>query len=133
MQTESLPKLVVIDDEPDMARLIADVADMSGYEVAHYFAGSEFVSQFVEDIDVLFLDLIMPDMSGLEIIDFLADKKSRCQLILMTGFEDSVLHTARQAAIAHGLNFISGFKKPFRFDDLHNLLIKLQAVRSSAR
>ena len=82
MKDEVLPKLVVIDDEPDMARLIADVADMSGYSVAHYFDARKFVFDYADD----------------------------------AGEKD--------------LNFVSGFRRSFRFDELHALLIKLQVSRA---
>lgn len=129
MQFEyQVPKLAVIDDEPDIARLISDVADMSGYEVSQYFDPQLFVEQFNNDVDVIFLDLVMPEMSGMDVINFLATRKSCAQLILMTGFEAETLEAAEQLAISNGLNFISGFKKPFRFEELHNLLDSLKTI-----
>ena len=130
MNEDSLQKLVVVDDDPGMARLIADVANMSGYAVSYYIDAMEFVAQYNNDLDVIFLDLIMPNINGFEVIDFLAERKSCSQLILMTGFHDDLLHNARLSAINKGLNYVSGFKKPFRFNDMHSLLIKLRAVRS---
>ena len=130
MNEDIAQKLVVVDDDSSMARFIADVANMSGYAVSHYCDAREFVAQYNNDLDVIVLDLIMPNMSGFEVIDFLAERKSGSQLILMTGFNDDVLQNARLIALNKGLNFVSGFKKPFRFNDLHSLLIKLRAVRS---
>jgi CheY-like chemotaxis protein len=123
---ESLFKLVVIDDEPDMARLISDVADISGYTVEAYFDARDFVASYDGSVDVIFLDLIMPEMSGLEVIHFLAEKCSRANLILMTGFNTDMLDIAKEAAISANLNFVSGFRKPFRFDDLRSLLVELK-------
>ena len=123
---DGLFKLVVIDDEPDMARLISDVADISGYSVAAFFDPREFVSHYDDSVDVIFLDLIMPEMSGLEVIHFLVAQRSRASLILMTGFNTDMLETAQEAAISGNLNFVSGFRKPFRFDDLRSLLDELK-------
>ena len=123
---EGLFKLVVIDDEPDMARLISDVADISGYTVAAFFDPREFVSHYDDSADVIFLDLIMSEMSGLEVIHFLSEQRSRASLILMTGFNSDMLETAKEAAISGNLNFISGFRKPFRYDDLRSLLDELK-------
>ncbi|MBI3187826.1 MAG: response regulator [Gammaproteobacteria bacterium] len=125
----TLPKLIVIDDEPDMARLISDVADISGFEVGQYFDARIFISEFKDDADIIFLDLVMPDMSGMEVIRFLAENKARARLILMTGFDTHILQEARELAVSSGLNFISAFKKPFRFDELHAMLNQLKAAR----
>ena len=127
---ERLFKLVVIDDEPDMARLISDVADISGYTVAAYFDAREFVANYDDSVDVIFLDLVMPEMSGLDVINFLVAQRSRASLVLMTGFNTDMLETAREAAISANLNFVSGFRKPFRFDDLRSLLVELKKSMS---
>jgi CheY-like chemotaxis protein len=127
---ERLFKLVVIDDEPDMARLISDVADISGYTVAAYFDAREFVANYDGSVDVIFLDLVMPEMSGLDVINFLVAQRSRASLVLMTGFNTDMLETAREAAISANLNFVSGFRKPFRFDDLRSLLVELKKSMS---
>jgi len=127
---ESLFKLVVIEDEPDMARLISDVADISGYTVAAYFDAREFVANYDGSVDVIFLDLVMPEMSGLDVINFLVAQRSRASLILMTGFNTDMLETAREAAISANLNFVTGFRKPFRFDDLRSLLVELKKSMS---
>lgn len=127
---ERLFKLVVIDDEPDMARLISDVADISGYTVAAYFDAREFVENYDGSVDVIFLDLVMPEMSGLDVINFLEAQRSRASLVLMTGFNTDMLEIAREAAISANLNFVSGFRKPFRFDDLRSLLVELKKSMS---
>lgn len=125
---EQVFRLTVIDDEPDIARFISDVADMAGYEVSHYFDARLFVREYKANTDVIFIDLVMPDMSGLEVVEFLVAQHSPARLILMTGFEASNLDAAQKLAIAGGLNFVSGFKKPFRFDELLNLLNTLKSV-----
>ena len=48
---ENIPqKLVVVDDDSGMARLIADVANMSGYAVSYYFDAGKFVVQYNNDL-----------------------------------------------------------------------------------
>jgi FixJ family two-component response regulator len=70
----------------------------------------------------------MPDLSGTDVIQFLITKKSPAKLVLMTGFDTDVLSNAQAMALAGGLNFVSGFRKPFRFDELRTLLNDMKSV-----
>ena len=125
---ESLLKLVVIDDEPDIARLISDVADIAGYEVAAYFEAGDFIAQYDGSADIIFLDLMMPKISGIDVIRFLAERKSCARLVLMTGFDVEALRAAQQIAVSSGLNFVSGFNKPFRFGELNAMLGNMKSA-----
>ena len=65
-------KIVIIEDEPDTAEMFAEMMRISGYEVVKYFGGLSAVAHLVEQKpDAVVLDLMMPDMSGLEVLHYI--------------------------------------------------------------
>ena len=60
-----MAKLLVVDDEPDIVRLIARYAEREGYEVTCAGDGSEAVRLCEgEDFDLIVMDVMMPDTDG---------------------------------------------------------------------
>ena len=119
------PKLIVVDDEPDLAGFVSDVAEQAGYVTEIFNQAKAFQSAYCDDADVIVLDLLMPDLDGVEVIRHLASIKCDARLILMSGFDDSVLHSAQKLAIEHGLNINGSLSKPFRQRELYELLNSL--------
>ncbi len=126
------PRLIVIDDEPDLAGFVCEVAGQTGYAVEQYHNAGLFIEQYDKCADVIVLDLMMPGMDGVEVIRFLAGIDCDTQLILISGFDSGVLHSAQKLATEQGLNFVGSLNKPFRYDDLHKLLSELSITAKSA-
>ena len=125
-----LPSLIVLDDEPDMAGLICNVAVQAGFDVKQINDAKIFKEYFRNDFDVLVLDLMMPEVDGIEIIRFLSDVDCDALLVLVSGFDSGVLHSAQKLAIEKGLNYVGSLNKPFRYNELHTLL---RGLSSSAK
>lgn len=116
------PRLIVIDDEADMAGFICDVAEQAGFEVKQFNNARVFKDQYKTHADVIVLDLMMPGVDGIEVIRFLSKTNCDARLILISGFDSGVLHSAQQLTTEHGLNFAGSLSKPFRYAELHQLL-----------
>jgi EAL domain-containing protein (putative c-di-GMP-specific phosphodiesterase class I)/CheY-like chemotaxis protein len=125
------PKILVIDDEVDHATLVCEIAQQAGFEAEKYTNASLFMEQYNEPTDVIILDLVMPGVDGIEIIRYLANKKCNALLILMSGFDSGVLHSAQKLAKEQGLNFVSSLNKPIRPKQLKQLLKELPLEASS--
>ncbi len=121
----SLPKLIVIDDEIDLASFVSDVAALAGFNVEQFNNAGIFKEKYNKCADVIILDLIMPGVDGIEIIRYLAEIKCNALLILMSGFDSGVLHSAQTLASEHGLNFAGSLNKPFRASELSEMLNSL--------
>ncbi len=119
------PRLTIIDDEVDLLDFISLVAEQSNFSVDKYTDANLFMEQNKNDSDVIILDLMMPNVDGIEIIRYLASTSSRAQLILMSGFDKSVLHSAQELAKEQKLNFAGCLSKPFRANELHKFLSEL--------
>ncbi len=65
-------KIVIIEDEPDTAEMFAEMMRISGYEVVKYFGGLSAVAHLADQKpDAVVLDLMMPDLSGLEVLNYI--------------------------------------------------------------
>jgi len=123
------PRLLVIDDEPAIGELVAKIATKAGFNAISVNQPGDFANKYNVDIDVIVVDLFMPDMDGVELIRFLGDNNSRAALILISGIDSHILYSARELAEEHGLYVIGTLAKPFRNSDLRNLLT--QAPRTT--
>lgn len=86
MRQHLLKKLIaVVDDEPDIVELIALHLQKEGFEVLGFYNGGEFLSHLTEILpDLVVLDLLLPDIDGLEICQLLKrDEKTSCIPIIM--------------------------------------------------
>ena len=62
-------KVLVVDDEPEVVRLLEVILKRAGYSVAKAYNGKECLSLLArENPDVILLDIMMPGMSGLEVM-----------------------------------------------------------------
>ncbi|MBA1443769.1 MAG: response regulator [Chromatiales bacterium] len=121
----SKPRLIVVDDDPEMAALIADVGEMSGFESEVSISAKAFLkaeTQFHHDVIVI--DLFMPDTDGFELINTLADLGCTAAIIMVSGYDKALLRGAGQIATAHGLNLLGTLTKPFRLEEVEALLRK---------
>jgi DNA-binding response OmpR family regulator len=69
-----VPKVLVVDDEPDAVELIASMIEPAGFDVLRAYGGQEGLDiAFSEHPDILVLDLMMPVVSGFEVLSRLRD------------------------------------------------------------
>ncbi|HAV77104.1 MAG TPA: hypothetical protein DCX53_07105 [Anaerolineae bacterium] len=69
----SIPKkIIIVEDQPDVADLLEDILSIDGYHVIkiHSSTGALTVIR-VEKPDAVLLDIMMPDVSGLEVLRFM--------------------------------------------------------------
>jgi DNA-binding response OmpR family regulator len=65
-------KIVIVEDEPDTAEMFAEMMRLNGYQVRKAFGSRQamtLISQ--ENPDAVMLDIMMPDVSGLEVLHYM--------------------------------------------------------------
>ncbi|MFV1984397.1 MAG: EAL domain-containing protein [Thiohalomonadales bacterium] len=127
----SPPKLIVIDDEVDLANFVSNVAEQNGYVVEIFNSGKLFINEYHNQANVIILDIMMPEIDGIELIRFLAGENCVAQIVLISGFDSGVLYSAKKLANEQGLNIAGTLSKPFRFDEIHKLLKGLPIIQTS--
>lgn len=64
--------VIVVEDEPDAAELFAEMMRVSGFRVLKTYSSTPAISLIAnEHPDVVILDIMMPDISGLEVLRFM--------------------------------------------------------------
>jgi two-component system chemotaxis response regulator CheY len=81
-----MARILVADDAPAVLDVLHDVLTMAGHEVVRAATGSEAVRKFQETRPQLaVIDVIMPDMDGLVVLDSIRQIDGRVPVILITG------------------------------------------------
>ena len=82
-------RILVVDDEERVRKLVRDYLVMNGYTVIEAANGQEAVGKFLEDknIDLIILDVMMPVMDGYETLETIR-KYSKIPVIMLTARTD---------------------------------------------
>ena len=79
------PRLLVVDDDPHVVRLVMRFGENAGFEVSSCGGGREALDRLArERADVAVVDLRMPDLGGLEVLRAIREADPDCQTILMS-------------------------------------------------
>ncbi|MCW8888266.1 MAG: EAL domain-containing response regulator [Gammaproteobacteria bacterium] len=118
-----MKKVYIIDDDSQIVEILTQFVGMLGFEVASYTSAVKFFVDYPEDEHniTIMLDLNMPEMDGIEVIRQLAERGSHASLLLISGYDTSVLHSAEKLAHAHNLKIISSLTKPISFSLLEGI------------
>lgn len=115
--------IMIVDDDCDVRLLLEDAMRLSGFECIGASCGHQAL-ELLEDFkaDVVITDMCMPGMNGLELLSRI---KSRCAVIVMTGFAEDL--TAEQVI---GLGAKDFFQKPVSIRELRLRLQRILSERS---
>ena len=125
MQTNNKRSLFILDDNQQYAELLKDFAEVGNWQAQYESNVHSFLTADFPNCDVLALDLVMPDFDGIEVIRTLAARGQKCPLVLMSGFDRKVLHSAEQLAKAHDIDVLATLTKPINLADFVDLLDKI--------
>jgi PAS domain S-box-containing protein len=88
--SKGIGHILVVDDEKDVAEAAKAVLEFLGYRVTVLLSGNEAVAycrEPGEPVDLILLDMIMPDMSGAECFAQLQSIQPAVKVILCTGYD----------------------------------------------
>jgi two-component system, NtrC family, response regulator AtoC len=111
---DAAPRILVVDDEPEMATVIEQALTRRGYFAARENSADAAWERLQrDDFDVVITDLNMRGMSGVELTDRIAKNRKDLPVIVITAFGS--LETAIATLRAGAYDFIT---KPFEIDQL---------------
>ena len=112
-------RLLVVDDEPHFRDLVKHVAVKAGFEVELARDGHEFKAIFdTFDPDVVVLDIVMPGIDGVELVQWLAEHDEQVHLVIVTGYAPNYATLAKKLGEAKGLLSVTTLTKPVSLPDL---------------
>jgi CheY-like chemotaxis protein len=120
-------RVLVVDDEPDLRDLLVCMLREQGHTVQEAGQGLEALRlQREGPADVVLVDLIMPDMEGLETIQALRKESPATKLIAMTGGGRNGTTNFLAAALKLGASH--ALTKPFTKQALFDAIDKVTTV-----
>jgi len=107
-------KLLLVDDKQELLTSLHHLVTLYGYEAHPALGGEAAMAALANDeYDVVLLDLIMPGISGHDILDFAAREKLKCKIIVVSG--DSSFTGVKHALHCGAFDFV---KKPYEAAEL---------------
>lgn len=107
-------KVLVVDDEEDIVEVVQDRLEAYGFTVVTASTGLEALKKLSsEKFDGIFLDVKMPEMGGIEVLEEIRKKDKKIPIIIITS---SSSREAAIEAIAKGAN--DYVLKPFEWEEL---------------
>jgi len=115
-------KLLVIEDDANFAELVTLVAEQAGYSASLACGFDELERAFDDSVKLIVLDMMMPEMDGVEVIRFLAAHDCQAGLVLFSSVDERILETAVRLAQAQGLWVVEALPKSTGAEDLSRVL-----------
>lgn len=119
----SRPRLLIVDDNQDICdflRLVSEGFDFDIIEVTSATAAIQTVTQFKPNL--IFLDLCMPDMDGVELISELAAQRCDASICLVSGMDQRTLSSVQSLGTDKRLDMLSTLTKPMTIDDVEAVI-----------
>ncbi|MDP3015510.1 MAG: response regulator, partial [Deltaproteobacteria bacterium] len=108
------PSILIVDDDEVMRETLSDVLKRGEYEVYSVGSGDETLSVIRKNIiDLILLDMRLPDVDGLEILKKIKEFDTEILVIIMTAYSD--VQTAVSAMKSGAYHYIN---KPFDLEEL---------------
>lgn len=119
---ENAKRIVIIDDEPDVVHLLHQICAAAGYVVESTASAADFHRLLMTRPDFVLLDLLMPDIDGVELLRHLSEERIESAIILISGADSRVLQSVARLAATKGLHVQGTLAKPFNPSELLRLL-----------
>jgi two-component system, OmpR family, KDP operon response regulator KdpE len=107
------PRVLVIDDEPPIRKLLRMGLSAEGYQVIEAPSGRVAMEQIPQKPDLIILDLGLPDMQGLDLLRALRERNEGVPIVVLSSRADE---TAKVQALDFGAD--DYVTKPFGMNEL---------------
>ena len=123
-----MARILVIEDEKNIARAVKDKLSHDGHQVEFRQSGPEALAFLKEAIvDLIILDVLMPDMDGFEVVDRLkADGRTRSIPII-------ILSVLSEDERVQSLGVEGHLTKPYKGADLLRIVHETLALRAGGK
>lgn len=108
--------ILVVDDEPEVRKLVGAMVGRYGFEVLTADTGQHAITVFKNrhgSVDLLLTDVVAPGMSGPQLADELAKLKPDLKVLYMSGYDNT--QVVKRYVIEKGHALLS---KPFTLEEL---------------
>lgn len=109
---------LIVDDDPGIRQLMKDAIMEQGYKVVAVDSGESALEELDRQrFDLIFLDLVLPRLSGVEVLRNIKERSNKTMVAVITGYGDDPV--ALEAMSMGPLFFI---RKPFQMSEITEVL-----------
>lgn len=118
MSVNATPTVLIVDDDPDISKMLRRFFETSGYAVITAETGAKAVQAATgQAVSVVLLDLGLPDDSGLAVLNKIKQAKPGLPIIMVTGDNDE--EVAQKAVELGAWDYVT---KPIDLEFLRNIV-----------
>ncbi|MFZ5969082.1 MAG: response regulator [Bacillota bacterium] len=111
-------KILIVDDEKNIRMTLTHCLKDQGHELDIAVNGEEALQKIMETrYDLILLDIKMPGLTGMQVLEKIRDKGNRVDVIMMTAY--GTIERAVEAMKLGAIDFIS---KPFTPEEIRNIV-----------
>jgi CheY-like chemotaxis protein len=95
--------ILLVDDEEGVRKVMCAILRSNGYDVLEAASGPAALAVYEKNahkIDLVLTDIVMPQMSGLDLGTQLADRSPGLKILYMSGYRDNLLGVGGEASLA---------------------------------
>jgi len=126
-------RLLVLDDDPDMCAFVVSAATSAGYQATSSTDFDGFAAGLTRDTSLVVLDLMMPEVDGIQVLRYLSSQNYASDIVLISGYDKKVLKVAGQLAEALGLKLRASIQKPVNLKSLQEIFSKRGDTRQPSQ
>jgi len=120
--------ILIVDDEKNLRRVLQNALEAEGHTVLQAATGEEALERFAKSpCDLVLLDMILPDLNGLQVLQRVKRHAPDVPVVIMTAFSE--VRSAVEAMKAKAADYVC---KPFDLDELRLVIQRHLEVASLA-
>jgi DNA-binding NtrC family response regulator len=114
--------VLIVDDNDEQRSILSDLLTGYGYSIDEAPSGEEAIEKAaLSEFDIVLLDLVMPKMSGMDVLSEIRKTSPQTKIIIMTGF--ATVEGAVEAIKKGASDYIA---KPFNSNTLNVIIRRIQ-------
>lgn len=118
--------ILIIDDETIIVRALTRALEKEGFHILSAHDGEEGLAKILKDLpSLILLDILMPKLNGLEVLEKIRKENIQTPVILMTAYGDTQTETASKK-----LGISSYLTKPF--ENIEDVISLIKHILKSA-
>jgi two-component SAPR family response regulator len=114
-------RVVIIDDDSAFAGVLSKMVESLGHEAISKLDARISDTFEVRDSDVVFIDILMPHVNGIQVLEQFDRQNVKSAIVLMSGY-DQFLDVAVQVAKKLDIQLSGVLHKPIRLVDVQTIL-----------
>jgi len=119
-------KILLLEDNVALHRSIGKVLELDAHEVHSFYDGQDVLDNFTDDYDLFILDINVPNINGLELLELIHNYDESAKVIIISSNSDVASLTK-----AYNYGCVDYLNKPFHLEELRIKIDRLKPAEFS--